>query len=46
LENDDLLRQAIEAAGAGLGLSAAEILKLYVEQGPAIFGQENSAVKN
>jgi patatin-like phospholipase/acyl hydrolase len=36
----------IIAIGLGLGLSAADILKLYVEQGPAIFDQEHSAIGN
>ena len=36
----------IIAIGLGLGLSASEILKLYEEQGPAIFGQEHSAIEN
>ena len=36
----------IIAIGLGLGLSAGDILKLYVEQGPAIFGQEHGAVEN
>jgi hypothetical protein len=36
----------IIAIGLGLGLSAGEILKLYVEQGPAIFDQEHGAVEN
>jgi patatin-like phospholipase/acyl hydrolase len=36
----------IIAIGLGLGLSATEILKLYVEQGPAIFDQEHGAVEN
>jgi uncharacterized protein len=36
----------IIAIGLGLGLSAGEILKLYVEQGPAIFAQEHGAVEN
>ena len=36
----------IIAIGLGLGLSAGEILKLYVEQGPAIFGQGHGAVEN
>ncbi len=36
----------IIAIGLGLGLSAADILRLYVEQGPAIFDQEHGAVEN
>jgi hypothetical protein len=36
----------IIAIGLGLGLPAREILKLYVEQGPAIFDQEHGAVQN
>jgi uncharacterized protein len=36
----------IIAIGLGLGLSASDILKLYVEQGPAIFDQEHGAVEN
>ena len=36
----------IIAIGLGLGLSAADILKLYVEQGPAIFDQEHGAIEN
>ncbi len=36
----------IIAIGLGLGLSAGDILKLYVEQGPAIFGQEHGLVQN
>ena len=36
----------IIAIGLGLGLSAGDILKLYVEQGPAIFGQEHGPVQN
>jgi patatin-like phospholipase/acyl hydrolase len=36
----------IIAIGLGLGLSAREILKLYVEQGPAIFDQQHGAVQN
>ena len=36
----------IIAIGLGLGLSANDILKLYVEQGPAIFDQEHGAVEN
>jgi patatin-like phospholipase/acyl hydrolase len=36
----------IIAIGLGLGLSAGDILKLYVEQGPAIFDQEHGAVEN
>ena len=36
----------IIAIGLGLGLSARDILKLYVEQGPAIFDQEHGAIEN
>jgi hypothetical protein len=36
----------IIAIGLGLGLSAREILNLYVEQGPAIFDQQHGAVQN
>ncbi len=36
----------IIAIGLGLGLSASEVLKLYVEQGPAIFDQEYGALEN
>jgi uncharacterized protein len=36
----------IIAIGLGLGLPAADILKLYVDQGPAIFDQEHGAVEN
>ena len=36
----------IIAIGLGLGLSAAEILKLYVEKGPAIFGQQHGVLGN
>src|SRR3954464_8139195 len=36
----------IIAIGLGLGLSAKDILKLYVEQGPAIFDQEHGAIEN
>ena len=36
----------IIAIGLGLGLSAADILKLYVDQGPAIFDQEHGAIQN
>jgi patatin-like phospholipase/acyl hydrolase len=36
----------IIAIGLGLGLSAKDILKLYVEQGPAIFDQEHGAIQN
>src|SRR5579862_7682308 len=36
----------IIAIGLGLGLSAGDILKLYVEQGPAIFGQDHGSVQN
>ena len=35
----------IIAIGLGLGLSADDILKLYVEKGPAIFDQEHGAVE-
>jgi hypothetical protein len=34
----------IIALGLGLGLGSREILDLYVQQGPAIFGQGNGAV--
>ena len=37
-------RGGIIALGLGLGLEAREILDLYVERGPAIFGQGNGAV--
>jgi hypothetical protein len=36
----------IIAIGLGLGLSAGDILKLYVEQGPAVFGQEHGPIEN
>lgn len=36
----------IIAIGLGLGLSARDILGLYVKQGPAIFGQEHGAIEN
>jgi patatin-like phospholipase/acyl hydrolase len=36
----------IIAIGLGLGLSAADILKLYVDQGPAIFDQDHGAIQN
>jgi patatin-like phospholipase/acyl hydrolase len=36
----------IIAIGLGLGLSAADILKLYVEQGLAIFDQEHNVIEN
>src|SRR5947207_9104557 len=36
----------IIAIGLGLGLSAGDIVKLYVEQGPAIFDQEHGVVGN
>jgi uncharacterized protein len=36
----------IIAIGLGLGLSAADILKLYVEQGPLIFDQKHGAIRN
>jgi predicted acylesterase/phospholipase RssA len=36
----------IIAIGLGLGLTAKEILKLYVEEGPAIFGQQHGPVRN
>jgi uncharacterized protein len=36
----------IIAIGLGLDLSAADILKLYVDQGPAIFDQEHGMVEN
>lgn len=36
----------IIAIGLGLGLTAKEILKLYEEQGPAIFDQEHGRVEN
>ena len=34
----------IIALGLGLGLQAREILDLYIQQGPAIFGQGNGPV--
>uniref|UniRef100_Q07NQ4 Patatin n=1 Tax=Rhodopseudomonas palustris (strain BisA53) TaxID=316055 RepID=Q07NQ4_RHOP5 len=36
----------IIAIGLGLGLSAADILKLYVERGPAIFDQQHGPIEN
>lgn len=36
----------IIAIGLGLGLPAREILKLYVEQGPAIFDQQHGTIEN
>lgn len=36
----------IIAIGLGLGLSAKEILRLYEEQGPAIFDQQHGALNN
>ena len=36
----------IIAIGLGLGLSAADILKLYAEQGPAIFDQQHGGIGN
>jgi uncharacterized protein len=36
----------IIAIGLGLGLSAKEILKLYEEQGPAIFDQQHGIIGN
>ena len=36
----------IIAIGLGLGLPAGDILKLYVDQGPAIFDQEHGAIQN
>ncbi|MET4323586.1 CBASS cGAMP-activated phospholipase [Bradyrhizobium sp. RT5a] len=36
----------IIAIGLGLGLSAKDILKLYEEQGRAIFGQQHGAIAN
>jgi uncharacterized protein len=36
----------IIAIGLGLGLSAGNILKLYVQKGPAIFGQEHGMIEN
>jgi patatin-like phospholipase/acyl hydrolase len=36
----------IIAIGLGLGLPAREILKLYAEEGPAIFDQRHGAVEN
>ena len=36
----------IIAIALGLGLSAADILRLYVEHGPAIFGQDHGQVEN
>jgi uncharacterized protein len=36
----------IIAIGLGLGLTARDILKLYVEEGPAIFDQQHGAMEN
>src|SRR5215471_12717776 len=36
----------IIAIGLGLGMSAAEILRLYEEQGPAIFDQQYGEIGN
>ena len=36
----------IIAIGLGLGLPARDILKLYVEQGPAIFDQQHGTIEN
>ncbi|MGA2567631.1 MAG: CBASS cGAMP-activated phospholipase [Pseudolabrys sp.] len=36
----------IIAIGLGLGLRARDILKLYMEEGPAIFGQQHGAIEN
>ena len=36
----------IIAIGLGLGLPASDILKLYTEQGPAIFDQQHGAIEN
>src|SRR5271156_185257 len=36
----------IIAIGLGLGLPACDILKLYMEEGPAIFDQQHEAVEN
>src|SRR5258705_11895101 len=36
----------IIAIGLGLGLPARDILKLYVEEGPAIFDQQHGAIEN
>ena len=36
----------IIAIGLGLGLSARDILNLYVEQGPAIFDQQHGPIQN
>src|SRR5271165_4928319 len=36
----------IIAIGLGLGLRAADILKVYVDEGPAIFDQHHGAVEN
>ena len=36
----------IIAIGLGLGLPARDILKLYVEEGPSIFGQQHGTIEN
>jgi predicted acylesterase/phospholipase RssA len=36
----------IIAIGLGLGLSACEILKIYTEEGPAIFDQQHGPIEN
>jgi uncharacterized protein len=36
----------IIAIGLGLGLTAGDILRLYVEQGPTIFDQDHGTVEN
>jgi len=36
----------IIAIGLGLGLPAREILRLYVEEGPAIFDQQHGSIEN
>jgi patatin-like phospholipase/acyl hydrolase len=36
----------IIAIGLGLGLPARDILRLYVEEGPAIFDQQHGAIEN
>ncbi len=36
----------IIAIGLGLGLSARDILKLYVEEGPSIFDQQHGPIEN